>query len=75
MTLVVLGLCQSLHAVARQMEGLPVSLTVLDDKVNQTESEIRRALVCDSAKRLAPAMAGLGGGTITTALNHSVDSS
>ena len=61
MTLVVLGLRPSLHAAARRSENLPVSLTALYDKVNRTEPDVLRALVCASAARLAPAMAGLGG--------------
>lgn len=60
MTLVALGLRPSLHAAARQMENLPVSLTALYDKVNHTEPEILRALVRGSAERLAPVMTGLG---------------
>jgi IS4 transposase len=57
MTLVSLGLRPSLHAAARQMDNLPVSLTSLYDKVNHTEPGILQALVQGSAQRLAPVMA------------------
>ena len=57
MTLVALGLRPSLHAAARQMDNLPVSLTSLYDKVNHTEPGILQALVQGSAQRLAPVMA------------------
>ena len=60
MTLVSLGLRPSLHAAARQMDNLPVSLASLYDKVNHTEPGILQALVQGSAQRLAPVMARLG---------------
>lgn len=60
MTLVSLGLRPSLHAAARQMDTLPVSLASLYDKVNHTEPGIRQALVQGSAQRLAPVMARMG---------------
>jgi IS4 transposase len=60
MTLVSLGLRPSLHAAARQMGDLPVSLASLYDKVNHTEPGILRALVQGSAQRLAPVMAAVG---------------
>src|ERR1700755_465724 len=60
MMLVSLGLRPSLHAAARQMDDLTVSLTSLYDKVNHTEPGILRALVQGSAQRLAPVMAGVG---------------
>ena len=50
-TLVSLGLRPSLHAAARQMPTLPVSLASLYDKVNHTEPAILRALVRGSAGR------------------------
>ena len=59
MTLVCLGLRPSLHAAARQMPSLPVSLASLYDKVNHTEPGILRALVRGSAERLAPVLAAL----------------
>jgi len=59
-TLVSLGLRPSLHAAARRMPTLPVSLGSLYDKVNHTEPAILRALVRGSAERLAPVMAALG---------------
>ena len=43
MTLVSLGLRPSLHAAARQMDNLPVSLASLYDKVNHTEPGILQA--------------------------------
>ena len=61
MMLVSLGLRPSLHAAARKMEQLPVSLAALYDKVNSTEPAVLRALVQGSATRLAPVMAQLGG--------------
>jgi IS4 transposase len=61
-TLVSLGLRPSLHAAARQMPTLPVSLGSLYDKVNHTEPAILRALVRGSAGRLVPVMAALGSG-------------
>jgi hypothetical protein len=60
MTLVSLGLRPSLHAAARQMDNLPVSLASLYDKVNHTEPGILQALVQGSARRLAPVMAHMG---------------
>ncbi len=60
--LVSLGLRPSLHAAARQMPTLPVSLGSLYDKVNHTEPAILRALVRGSAGQLAPVMAALGTG-------------
>jgi len=59
-TLVSLGLRPSLHAAARQMPALPVSLASLYDKVNHTEPGVLRALVRGSAERLAPVLAALG---------------
>jgi len=63
-TLVSLGLRPSLHAAARTMETLPVTLAALYDKVNRTEPGILRALVRGSAERLAPVAAAVDGGTI-----------
>lgn len=45
MSLVCLGLRPSLHAAARKMENLPVTLAVLYDKINRTELPLLRALV------------------------------
>src|SRR3954449_11873906 len=58
-TLVSLGLRPSLHAAARQMPRLPVSLGSLYAKVNHTETAILRALVRGSAGRLGPVMTAL----------------
>lgn len=63
MLLVSLGLRPSLHAAARKMEHLPVSLAALYDKVNCTEPAVLRALVQGSAARLAPVMVQLDGET------------
>jgi len=49
MSLVSLGLRSSLHAAARQIDLLPVSLTALYDKVRRTEPLLLRALVQGSA--------------------------
>jgi len=63
-TLVSLGLRPSLHAAARTMDTLPVSLAALYDKVNRTEPAILRALVRGSAERLAPVAAAVDSGMI-----------
>ena len=63
-TLVSLGLRPSLHAAARTMPTLPVTLAALYDKVNRTEPGILRALVRGSAERLAPVAAAVDSGTI-----------
>ena len=60
MSLVSLGLRPSLHAAARQMEDLPVSLAALYDKVSRTEPALLRALVTGSAERLVPTIKELG---------------
>jgi len=62
MSLVSLGLQPSLHAAARKMEHLPVSLAALYDKVNRTELPLLRALVQGSSARLQPIAAALDGG-------------
>ena len=63
-TLVSLGLRPSLHAAARAMPTLPVTLAALYDKVNRTEPAILRALVRGSAERLAPVAAAVDSSTI-----------
>jgi IS4 transposase len=60
MLLVSLGLRPSLHAAARKLEQLPVSLAALYDKVNRTEPQVLRALVQGSAQRLTPVIAQIG---------------
>jgi len=62
-TLVSLGLRPSLHAAARTLETLPVSMGALYDKVRRTEPAILRALVRGSAERLAPVAAGWSSGS------------
>lgn len=59
MMLVSLGLRPSLHAAAKKMEQLPVTLAALYDKVNRTEPQVLRALVQASAKRLEPVVAAV----------------
>jgi IS4 transposase len=59
MSLVSLGLHPSLHAAARKMPNLPVSLAALYDKVKHTEPAVLRALVQDSAQHLMPVAAEL----------------
>lgn len=59
MSLVSLGLQPSLHAAARKMEHLPVSLAALYDKVKRTELPLLRALVQGSSARLQPIAAAL----------------
>ena len=61
MTLVALGLRPSLHAAARAMPELPVSLASLYDKVSHTKPAILGALVRGSAERLTPVVAAVGG--------------
>lgn len=56
MLLVTLGLRPSLHAAARKMPHLPVSLAALYDKVNRSEPGVMRALVQGSAQRLGEVM-------------------
>ena len=60
MSLVPLGLRPSLHAAARQMDDLPVTLAALYDKVSRTEPALLRALVTGSAERLTPTIEALG---------------
>ena len=60
MSLVSLGLRPSLHAAARQMDDLPVTLAALYDKVSRTEPALLRALVTGSAERLVPTIKELG---------------
>ncbi|SEJ36496.1 hypothetical protein SAMN04244572_03684 [Azotobacter beijerinckii] len=55
MSLVSLGLRPSLHAAARQMDNLPVSVTALYDKVGRTEPALLRALVRETGQRALPA--------------------
>ena len=59
MSLVSLGLQPSLHAAARKMQHLPVSLAALYDKVKRTELALLRALVQGSSARLQPIAATL----------------
>ncbi|AUG44109.1 IS4 family transposase [Pseudomonas chlororaphis] len=61
MSLVSLGLKPSLHAAAKQLEDLPVSLAALYDKVSRTEPALLRALVTGCAQRLTPTIKELGG--------------
>jgi IS4 transposase len=51
--LVALGLQPSVHAAARAREDIRVSLGALYDKINHTEPALGRALVTQSAQRLA----------------------
>ncbi|RYE72039.1 MAG: IS4 family transposase [Oxalobacteraceae bacterium] len=60
MSLVSLGLRPSLHAAAKQMDELPVTIAALYDKINRTEPELLRALVSGSAERLSPTLETLG---------------
>jgi IS4 transposase len=61
MTLVTLGLRPSVHAAARKMQSLPVSLAALYDKLKRTEPGVLRGLVRGSAQRLVPVAAQLDG--------------
>lgn len=60
MMLVSLGLRPSLHAAAKKMEQLPVTLAALYDKVNRTEPQVLQALVQGCAQRLQPVIAAVG---------------
>jgi IS4 transposase len=60
-SLVSLGLRPSLHAAAKKMEDLPVSVAALYDKVRRTEPAILRALVRGSAERLGPVVGPMAG--------------
>lgn len=62
MALVAVGLRPSLHAAAREARSagpLGVSLQALYEKVNHSEPAVLRALVQESAQRLAPVLAPL----------------
>jgi IS4 transposase len=61
MTLVTLGLRPSLHAAARKLESLPVSVAALYDKLKRTEPAVLRGLVRGSAQRLVPVAAQIDG--------------
>lgn len=61
MTLVTLGLRPSVHAAARKMQSLPVSVAALYDKLKRTEPAVLRGLVRGSAQRLVPVAAQFGG--------------
>lgn len=54
MSLVALGLRPSIHAAAKDMKDLPVSMQALYEKLKGTEPQVIRALVSGSAARLAP---------------------
>lgn len=62
MTLVTLGLRPSLHAAARKLESLPVSVAALYDKLKRTEPQVLQGLVRGSAQRLVPVAAQLDDG-------------
>lgn len=61
MTLVTLGLRPSVHAAARKMPNLPVSMAALYDKLKRTEPAVLRGLVRGSAQRLVPVAAQFEG--------------
>lgn len=54
MSLVALGLRASVHAAAKSMPELPVTVQALYGKLNHTEPEVVRTLVSGSAARLTP---------------------
>lgn len=64
MTLVSLGIKPSVHAAAKQLDDLPVSLAALYDKISRTEPALLRALVTGSAQRLAPTIHEIGRSSI-----------
>ena len=53
MGLVALGQSPSLHAAARKLPQLPVSLTALYDKIRRTQPGVMRALVQENGRRMA----------------------
>lgn len=61
MTLVTLGLRPSLHAAARKLQSLPVSVAALYDKLKRTEPEVLQGLVRGSAQRLVAVAAQIDG--------------
>ncbi len=64
MTLVTSGLQPSVHAAARKMQSLPVSLAALYDKLKRTEPAVLRGLMRGSAQRLVPVAAQFDGQAI-----------
>ena len=54
MSLVALGLRPSVHAAAKSMKELPVTVQALYGKLNHSEPEVVRKLVGGSAERLRP---------------------
>ena len=54
MSLVALGLRPSVHAAAKSMKELPVTVQALYGKLNHSEPEVVRKLVSGSAERLTP---------------------
>lgn len=60
MMLASLGLRASLHAAAKKMAKLPVTLAALYDKVKRTEPQVLRAQVQGSAACLEPVVAAIG---------------
>ncbi len=54
MSLVALGLRPSVHAAAKSMKELPVTVQALYGKLNHSEPEVVRKLVSGSAERLRP---------------------
>ena len=70
--LVALGLRPSIHAAARARQSLTVSLAALYDKLNRTEPALGRALVQQSAKRLAPVIEQFRAGQAPTCPGYRV---
>ena len=60
MGLVALGQSPSLHAAARKLPQLPVSLTALYDKIRRTQPGVMRALVQENGRRVAALSQELG---------------
>ena len=54
MSLVALGLRPSVHAAAKRMKELPVTVQALYGKLNHSEPDVVRKLVSGSAERLRP---------------------
>ncbi len=54
MSVVALGLRPSVHAAAKSMKELPVSVQALYGKLNHSEPDVVRKLVSSSAERLRP---------------------
>ena len=70
MSLVALGLRPSVHAAAKSMKELPVTVQALYGKLNHSEPEVVRKLVSGSAERLRPVVQELIKKEVATAKGY-----